>query len=139
MPLWQQIGLVALGGASGALCRFGGVSLTNHVAASMGMSPGDRFPFGTLAVNVVGCLIIGVIMGVSQARHDLTDPTRLLVVVGFLGSLTTFSAFGAETVRLLQEQRPLLAAGNVLANVVIGLAAVGVGLSAARGLAQGAA
>ncbi len=140
MHVLQASLLVALGGAAGALTRFAGVSGVNRLAERLGMTPGDRFPFGTLAVNVAGCLVIGVIMGLHQTPEGpraVGDTTRLLVVIGFLGSLTTFSTFGAETIRLIEEQRTTLALANIGASVSIGLLAVALGIVVGRWLGPG--
>ncbi len=135
MHVLQASLLVALGGAAGALTRFAGVSGVNRLAELMGSEPGDRFPFGTLTVNALGCLAIGVIMGLSQSAdgtRSLADSTRLLIVIGFLGSLTTFSTFGAETIRLVEENRTTLAITNVGANLALSLVGVAVGILIGR-------
>lgn len=130
--------LVGLGGSVGAIARFASVSLVNAVAERTLASPGDRFPLGTMLVNVAGCLLIGSIMGWHQAAdRGPGDALRLLVVVGFLGSFTTFSAFGAETIRLVQEDRPTLALTNIALSILLGLGAVLLGLVLGRWLSQG--
>ena len=77
-----------------------------------------------LLVNVVGCLLIGILAGIGLKQ--LSEPFQHFAVIGVLGSLTTFSTFGHDTLELFQRQ-PLLALGNIAANVVIGLAAVALG------------
>ncbi len=108
--------LVGLGGAIGSMARYG-----------MGLAlPSAGFPYATLAVNVIGCFCIGLAMP-SVARVETLPPElRLLVVVGFLGGFTTFSAFGNETVSLLRSGGGL-ALVNVAANILLGLAAVVLG------------
>lgn len=110
--------LVGLGGALGSMARYGiGLAL-----------PSSGFPYATLAVNVIGCFCIGMAMPAAARVEALSPELRLLVVVGFLGGFTTFSAFGNETVALLRSGGglPLL---NVAANVGLGLAAVALGRS----------
>lgn len=98
-----------------------------------------RFPTlsggGTLAVNVVGCLLGGVILAMLETYRPLNDSLRLALLVGFLGGLTTFSAFGCEVFQLLRDQRPGAAAGLVAANLLLGLAAVSLGFFLARAAA----
>lgn len=111
---------IAVGGAAGALARYW-VALTAVVLF-------PRFaPAGTLIVNTVGCLAIGALMVLAQGAV-ISEWSRQLWVTGFLGALTTFSAFGWQTIELTREGRFVLAAVNVLCNVGLGLGAVGAGL-----------
>ena len=93
-----------------------------------------RFPWGTLAVNVLGCLLIGAILGWASTRENVSETTRLFLVTGILGSLTTFSTFGNETIELFRQGATGPAIGNIAMNVVVGLVAVTVGLAISRGL-----
>jgi CrcB protein len=125
--------LVALGGSLGALARYGIGLVFPH-------TPGKHFPGATLLVNVLGCLLIGMIGQLLQrfaadasVRHSATElvwvnSLRQCVIVGFLGGLTTFSAFGWDTTQLLLEDRPLLALTNIAANLLAGLFAVWLGI-----------
>jgi len=102
--------LVALGGALGSVAR--------HLVSVAALGAlGAGFPWGTLAVNVLGSAAIGVAAGTGVAGGP-----RLLVVTGFLGGFTTFSAFGLDT-GLLFERSPVLAAAYVAGSVGLGLAA----------------
>jgi len=87
---------------------------------------GSLFPYGTLAVNVLGCFAIGILVQLAE-RSAIDAEVRLLLATGLLGGFTTFSAFGNETLDLLREDARSLAAANVLANVLLGLAAVHLG------------
>ncbi|MGE0741389.1 MAG: fluoride efflux transporter CrcB [Hyphomonadaceae bacterium] len=117
----MQVLLVALGGAIGSAARYG-------VSAVAARWFGPSFPWGTLSVNVIG----GLAMGVLAARVGLLhDNARLLLGVGVLGGFTTFSAFSLETVRLL-EQQPAHAFGYVLASVVLSVGACWLGYSLGR-------
>jgi len=108
--------LVGLGGAVGSMARYG-----------MGMAlPSAGFPYATLVVNVIGCFCIGLAMPTVDRVEALPPEFRLLVVVGFLGGFTTFSAFGNETLSLLRSGGGL-ALVNVAANVLLGLGAVVLG------------
>ena len=115
---------VAAGGALGSAARYAVVSQ----AAERGL--GD-FPWGTLSVNLVGCLLIGllaaVLAGAEPARHDL----KLFLIAGFLGGFTTFSSFGLETLGLIQENQLRSAVTYVLASNLGGLALAALGFKLA--------
>ena len=120
--------LVGLGGGIGSVLRY---------LTSLGMmqlwGPRD-FPLGTFTVNVVGCLIIGLLAGLMLSRQTLGPEFRLFFMVGILGGFTTFSSFGYESIQLLQDGQFLLMLANILLNVTIGLSACWLGLSLARTL-----
>jgi fluoride exporter len=90
------------------------------------------FPWGTLVVNVSGCLLIGFILGLAEERGSISREARLFLVTGFLGSYTTFSAFGWETYSLARGDDLVKAGANVVVSVVAGLAAVWLGAALAR-------
>ena len=115
---------VALGGAVGAAARFA-------VSQWTGTRWGWTFPWGTLAVNLTGSLAIGLVMTLLLARG--ADPTyRLVLVTGFLGGYTTFSAFSFETLALLEARRWDAAAFYVIGSVGFGLLATALGLGLGR-------
>lgn len=116
---------VALGGALGATARFG---LSGWVQAWSG----SLFPWGTLAVNVLGSFLIGAILHLSTDRFLISPEWRLLLTTGFCGGLTTFSTFSWETLALMRDQQWLAAGGNTLLNVILCLAAAYLGLVTAR-------
>ena len=89
---------------------------------------GTRFPWGTLAVNVAGSLVLGFLLGASLARTGAAPAARAFWGIGILGAFTTFSTFSYETVALLQVGDWKAAAANVALNVGLGLAAVVLGL-----------
>ncbi|MFF8034439.1 MULTISPECIES: fluoride efflux transporter CrcB [unclassified Streptomyces] len=89
------------------------------------------FPWGTFTVNVVGCLVFGVLTG-AVAHGAASDPVRLLIGTGFCGALTTYSTFSYETLRLAETGARFLAAANVAAGVVAGLGAAFAGAGLAR-------
>jgi len=108
--------LVGLGGAIGSMMRYG-----------VGLAfAGASFPFATLIVNIIGCFGVGLALPALDRAPMLSPEVRLLVVVGFLGGFTTFSAFGYESAALLRTSGTL-AAFNIGANVLLGLAAVFIG------------
>jgi fluoride exporter len=117
--------LVLIGGGTGALARY--------VAASAIMTRfGGRFPLGTLVINVTGSFLIGYLMTLLTERLSLDPNWRLLLVVGFLGGYTTFSSFEWETYTALRGGAGWAAALNVVSSVVLGYAAVWLGVLAAR-------
>ena len=93
---------------------------------------GLTFPYGTLTVNVTGSLLVGLFMGLLTERAGADAAWRLLLVIGFCGSYTTFSTFSFETIGLLRQGALLTALGYVLASAALSLLATAVGLAAAR-------
>ena len=116
----QQILAVGIGGFVGAAARYAVTGLMQRAFPAF-------LPLGTLVVNIVGCFAIGVAMACVAERVLVSEAWRLFLVTGILGGLTTFSAFGYESVELLREQELRLAVFNVAANVVLGLTAVWLG------------
>lgn len=116
----MQLLLIALGGALGSVCRYGLSTVVQRLSSPF-------FPYGTFAVNVLGCLVFGVIMGAARQRFVLGPPERAFLLIGILGGFTTFSTFTYETFALLQDGefgRALLNAGG---QVVCGLIALWAG------------
>lgn len=91
------------------------------------LDPLGSFPYGTLSVNVLGCLVIGLLGGAADSRNVLGPNVRLVVILGVLGGFTTFSTFGYETLALLRDGEGLRAGANVLVSVFACLAAVWLG------------
>ena len=122
----MKILFVLLGGSLGALSRYG-VSL---LAVKLF---GVKFPWGTLIVNLSGCFLIGLAFAWGERGFGIMNPSvRLFFMTGFLGALTTFSTFGLGIVTALQAGRYLVAAANILANNVIGIALVFLGMVVGR-------
>ncbi len=117
LPQWKIALWVALGGALGALGRyFTTVGITHWL--------GKAWPFGTLTVNLLGCVVLGLMAGLDLANEGLIHPAlKALVMVGFLGAFTTFSTFSLEGARLLRES-PSMTPGLLYMglSVVLGLA-----------------
>ena len=122
----QSLLLVALGGALGSVARFKLSGLVLHQV------PDWRFPLGTFTVNVVGCLVAGVLAGLAERLDFFTPDVRLLLFTGVLGGFTTFSAFGLETVHLLRRGEVAIASANIVASVALGIAALFIGLAVTR-------
>ncbi|MCB0336161.1 MAG: fluoride efflux transporter CrcB [Bdellovibrionales bacterium] len=110
---------VGLGGMLGSMARYASVTIISQ--------PHFRFPWGTLAVNLLGCLLIGIAAGAIEKLSTLNAELRLFIVTGFLGGFTTFSAFGLETLGLMKSGFPLQALLYVLSSVVLGVTLAYVG------------
>lgn len=123
----EKILIIGLGGGIGSVVRY-------LVSQWTVQRWGGTFPYGTLLVNVVGCLVIGFFMFLITERLIVHPYWRLLISVGFLGGLTTFSSFSYETLRLLQDAEYLLAMANVLTNCIVGFIATWLGIALARSL-----
>lgn len=122
-----QLLWVGLGGFLGAIARYGA---SHGVHRWLPLT----FPYGTLLVNLTGCLGIGLIAGILGQRHSFPPFLRPLLMVGFLGGFTTYSTFAWETLRLGQAQEFAAAAANVLLHVSLGLVAAWLGLYIAQRL-----
>ena len=109
---------VALGGALGSVSRFLLGTWTQTISKSI------DFPYGTLAVNLIGCFVIGFLSQLVETRGMFTSEARMLMFIGVLGGFTTFSSFGNETINLLRDGETLSALANVGANVILGLVLV---------------
>ena len=124
--------LVAGGGAAGSVLRY----LVSGVAQRV-LVPGAgtlaTFPAGTLVVNVTGSLLIGLLAGLAESRAVFGPEVRLLLVTGFLGGYTTFSAFSLETLLLLRAGQTATAFAAVGLQVLLGVAAAWVGFALAVG------
>ncbi len=118
---------VMVGGAVGSGARY----LTGRAMLS---SLGPDYPFGTLAVNLIGGLLMGVLVGVL-ARNTASETWRLLLGVGVLGGFTTFSAFSLDVVTMIERGAIGVAFGYVLVSVIGSVAALFAGLSAVRAVA----
>jgi CrcB protein len=117
--------VVGSGGFLGALARYGLSGLVHRQA------PLTTFPYGTLLVNLLGCLLIGVVAGYAESRQLFGPEVRAFILIGVLGGFTTFSTFGYETLAMIRDDELLRAAANVGAHVILGLALVWLGYAVA--------
>jgi CrcB protein len=118
---------IAVGGATGAIARYW---VSNGVYALLGRA----FPWGTLAVNLLGSLIMGVLFVWLTERSSLGPEWRAVVLIGFLGAFTTFSTFSLETVHLIAEAAYLKAGLNMVVSVLVCVVATAAGMIFARQL-----
>lgn len=121
----QQLFAIAAGGAGGALFRFW---TSNAVYQWLGRG----FPYGTLAVNLIGSFLMGLLTHLFLERLSLTPEWRAAVLIGFLGSFTTFSTFSLETLNLLNNGEMLKALLNVTISICVCLLAVWAGFLVGR-------
>jgi len=117
----SKVILVGVGGFIGSILRY----LLSGYVQQWTQSAG--FPFGTLAVNLVGCLAIGFLSQLADSRGVFTAETRALVFVGVLGGFTTFSTFSNESMNFLRDGENFPAVLNVGAHIILGLGAVWLG------------
>ena len=132
MPASRRIGwwaAVAIGGACGALARYETL-LTFPVER-------EQFPWSLFVVNVVGCLVVGVVMGVVVRRPHAPSWLRPLLVIGVCGGLTTFSTWMVTDVLLVRDRAVGLAVIDVVASIATGLLAVWAGFRAAAAASGG--
>lgn len=119
---------VGLGGFAGSIARYAlGVWVYDRM--------GPRFPYGTFAINISGCFLIGAIMTVLDARLGLSPAWRLAIPIGFIGAYTTFSTFEFETYRYAQAGQASIGILNIVLSVVVGYLAVWLGVLVGRTLA----
>lgn len=123
----NQILAIAVGGALGAVMRFG---LSSSIYKVLGRS----FPYGTLTVNVLGSFLIGLLFILLTQKLQVSEEWRSAIFIGFLGAFTTFSTFSMETVTLLESGEIWRAGINVILSVTLCIAATWLGLMLAKQL-----
>jgi CrcB protein len=117
--------LIGLAGFVGTLARYG---LSGVVAKRYG----ETFPLGTLAVNLIGCFLVGLLYYLMQERFLVNQNVRTIILIGLLGGFTTFSSFGLQTFTLLQDREFGFAALNLGVSNLFGLLMVWAGYTLAR-------
>ena len=121
----QKLTLLALAGAFGTLAR-------SWLSGFVQRIDGVTFPWGTATVNIVGCFLAGLLWALFENRWPPSGETRTIILVGFMGAFTTFSAFILESGELLRSSEWLYAAGNVVMQTGLGFVALFVGAALAR-------
>lgn len=120
--IWKDILLVGLGGGAGSIARF----LCQRSAHAI--YP-HAFPFGTLFVNIAGCFLIGLLFGMMEKGNLLKPEFRMLLITGFCGGFTTFSAFAAENIQLLKDGRLTYFLIYTIASVTLGILSTFIGIT----------
>ena len=123
----QKTIFIAIAGLVGTLFRYwaGGLVARRY---------GETFPWGTLAVNLVGCFLAGAVFYLTEERFLVSPTLRTIILIGFLGGFTTFSSFGLQTFTLLREGEMGWAALNIAASNVLGLMMVWSGYAISKAL-----
>ena len=122
----EKVVWVGVGGCIGSMCRYGLGGLVNR------WKQGSTFPLETLVINVLGCLIIGLLAALSESRGVFTGTTRAFLFIGVLGGFTTFSSFGYETFQLMRDGQATAAFLSTALQVVLGIGAVWAGYAISR-------
>ena len=117
--------LIGLAGLVGTVLRYW---LSEHVAKQYG----GTFPWGTLAVNLIGCFVAGVVFFITEERLLVNTTVRMIILIGLLGGFTTFSAYGLQSFALLKDGEFGLAILNVATSNILGLFMVWIGYAFAR-------
>ncbi|MCI5149147.1 MAG: fluoride efflux transporter CrcB [Candidatus Electrothrix sp. MAN1_4] len=116
-----KLSCIGAGGCIGAVLRF---LVSSWI---QGRTGSVIFPFGTLTVNMIGCLLIGFLSALVEIKAMFSPETRSFLLIGFLGAFTTFSTFGNETLHLIRESRIELALLNAAGQVLVGVLLVWLG------------
>lgn len=126
MIVLKNLLLIGIGGFAGAILRYVASTAVQTLTGT------HAFPFGTLSVNVLGCFAIGILGGMIEHHGMLTPSMRLLLIVGILGSFTTFSSFSFETLTLIRHHPLLLAFLYIAAQLALGIPAAWIGFHLTR-------
>ena len=121
----QKIALLALAGACGTLARYGLAGVVHRWL-------GGNFPWGTVAVNVLGCLLFGIVWAAGTERATIGPEARFIILTGLMGAFTTFSTFIAESNQLLTGAQLLLGFTNIVLQLLIGTGGFFLGLAIGR-------
>lgn len=119
--MFKTIIYVAIGGAIGSVLRY-------LITLVINKQFSHNIPIATLFINIVGCFLIGLLVGIFDKNNEIDSSLKYLLITGFCGGFTTFSAFGLENYSLFQSQNPFYALLYIGLSVVLGLAAVWFGL-----------
>jgi len=121
----SKLVLLALAGAAGTLARYGLAGFVHKLS-------GASFPLGTLAVNLTGCFFAGLLWTLFENRWPVSGETRVIVLLGFLGAFTTFSAYILETGELVRSAEWMYAVVNVIMQTSLGFIALFAGVTLGR-------
>ncbi len=116
---------IGIGGFLGSISRY---LLSQYVDRKID----SLFPFGTFSVNILGCLILGVLYGLAEKENLLTNELRLLLAVGFCGSFTTFSTFAYEKLQLIHQGEWITFAIYAVSSIALGILAIVAGVAVVR-------
>lgn len=125
MNIWQRLICLSAAGALGTLARYGLSGLVQRVTGSL-------FPWGTLAVNGLGCFLFGLVWVLAAERMVVSGEARLVILTGFMGAFTTFSTFSAETGQMLLRAQWAAGMANILGSLILGLLCFFLGLFLGR-------
>ena len=117
--------LIGVGGFIGAVLRY-------IISGFFYDFYGDKFPYGTLAVNIIGCFVLGFFITLAEGKFIISPQMRSFVAIGLLGAFTTFSTFSFETLALLQNELYTSAFLNIFISVLAGIFAVWAGIVLAK-------
>lgn len=120
--MWKSILIVGFGGMIGSILRF---------VLALLIRP-TNFPIATFAVNIIGCFVIGIVMGLAARSGAFDDNWKLFLATGICGGFTTFSAFSYECIQLMDQQRYATMFAYISLSVVLGLAATFAGVQLAK-------
>ncbi|MDA3789348.1 MAG: fluoride efflux transporter CrcB [Desulfobacula sp.] len=121
-----KILMVGMGGFAGSICRY----IISDLSHRLFNDP--FFPYGTITVNVIGCLLIGLLGGLSETRQIFTPEIRALILIGFLGGFTTFSTFGYEIFTVARDGQFASALTNLMLHIILGFGSVWLGFSMSK-------
>lgn len=107
----EKLLFIGLGGFLGSISRYMLSRLVYH-------SIGETFPYGTLAVNIIGCFLIGLLMSLMNERLFVQPNVRMFLIIGLLGGFTTFSSFSFETFELMRSGQLAAAGANIVFSIV---------------------
>ena len=109
-----KLAMIAVGGAVGALCRYGLCGLVSCLYE-------PQLKLGTIVVNLIGCFLMGLAVSLVHERFEVSESVKILIMTGFLGAFTTFSTYTLESVRYIEQGKYMLALSNIVISTVISL------------------